>query len=253
MAKIFFGSTEMSPAIKETIYIPKEKFGLTIDNFVGDVDENGYILPPVIADMLVFDGVKHIVPNDFYHFMSYKSLVKNVVFPDLLTISGESALMNSFRENKILETASFPKLQSISGPQPGSGVASYSFRDCVALKKISLDNLETLDAQQCLYYFAYGCKSLQNVIFPKLKTIKGNYAFYYAFQYCTSLQRIDFPALTEIEQDNVFGASSSNESFKSCTSLTEIHFRTDMQSVIEKQLRYSSKFGATNATIYFDL
>jgi hypothetical protein len=59
------------------------------------------------------------------------------------------------------------------------------------------------------------------VSFPKLTSIGDTYALYYPFL--------------------------------NCTKITEIHFRADMQATIEAQLSYSDKFGATNATIYFDL
>jgi hypothetical protein len=41
--------------------------------------------------------------------------------------------------------------------------------------------------------------------------------------------------------------------FSGCTGITELHFRSDAQTVIEAADSYSYKFGATNATIYFDL
>lgn len=253
MAKIFFGSTEMSPAIKETIYLPKEKFGLTIDNFLGDVDSEGNLISPSLCDVVSFDGIKKIIvtspPPLFYYLFAYKNQVVNIVFPDLEVIDGGEALHAAFRNNSVLKTASFQKLKTING----LNALKDSFRSCTSLELVSFDELEEIRAQQGFYYFLYGCTKLKQVLFPKLAKISGDYVFYYSFQYCTSLQRIDFPTLTEIEQNNAFGASSSNESFKGCTSLTEIHFRTDMQSVIENQLCYSSKFGATNATIYFDL
>lgn len=37
------------------------------------------------------------------------------------------------------------------------------------------------------------------------------------------------------------------------TNVSEIHFRADAKSVIENQSNYSFKFGASDATIYFDL
>ena len=44
-----------------------------------------------------------------------------------------------------------------------------------------------------------------------------------------------------------------NSAFHNCTGIKEIHFRVDTKSIVEKQADYSNKFGATNATIYFDL
>jgi hypothetical protein len=41
--------------------------------------------------------------------------------------------------------------------------------------------------------------------------------------------------------------------FAGCKNLTELHFRADMQSVVENLSAYPYKFGASNCTIYFDL
>lgn len=229
--------------------IEKTKFALSIDNIVGDVDLEGHLIPPVSADVVSFDGVREIIPTTFNYLLAYKSSVNNIIFPDLELISGSNAMSNSFRNNEVLKTASFPKLKKISG----SNAMYYVFYQCSSLESLSFDELETIEGQQSFYYVAYNCTKLTDISFPKLAKIDGSYAFYYAFQFCTSLQRVDFPELKEVTKVDTFGGTSTNETFRSCTSLTEIHFRADMQSTIEKQTRYTNKFGATNATIYFDL
>ena len=72
------------------------------------------------------------------------------------------------------------------------------------------------------------------------------------FSWCSALSKVSFPKLTSLQHSSVLQAGSSGM-FNGCNALTEIHFRADMQATIEKQIGYSSKFGATNATIYFDL
>ena len=57
--------------------------------------------------------------------------------------------------------------------------------------------------------------------------------------------------ITEYESDEVQRVGSF--AFNSCSSLTEIHFAAANQSKIEASSYYSSKWGADNATIYFDL
>lgn len=74
----------------------------------------------------------------------------------------------------------------------------------------------------------------------------------YAFYNCKKLTTISFPALTDV-QTNIFGAASYNAAFSGCSELVEIHFRADMQATIEAMSQYANKWGATNATIYFDL
>jgi hypothetical protein len=75
----------------------------------------------------------------------------------------------------------------------------------------------------------------------------NTYGLQNTFYRCTKLTTMSFPSLTSVQ------SSSFNSTFNDCTALTEIHFRADMQATIEAMSGYSSKFGATNATIYFDL
>ena len=67
----------------------------------------------------------------------------------------------------------------------------------------------------------------------------GDYAFYY----CNLLTSIDLPNVTTV----------GDYAFDSCNSLMEIHFAVKNKEAIEALSDYSNKFGATNATIYFDL
>lgn len=80
----------------------------------------------------------------------------------------------------------------------------------------------------------------------------GTNGLNYVFSNCTGLTKISFPALTSVTT-NCFGGSASTSAFYRCTTLTEIHFRADMQETIEAMSNYSNKWGATDATIYFDL
>jgi hypothetical protein len=80
----------------------------------------------------------------------------------------------------------------------------------------------------------------------------GDKGMQYAFQYCKLLTTISFPSLTDV-QTNSFSSSTYDGAFRNCTALTEIHFRADMQATIEAMSQYANKWGATNATIYFDL
>ena len=86
---------------------------------------------------------------------------------------------------------------------------------------------------------AFGfCKSLTSIDLPNVITV-GNYAF----SSCNSLTSIDLPNVTTVGYN----------AFDSCESLMEIHFAVKNKEAIEALSDYSNKFGATNATIYFDL
>jgi hypothetical protein len=68
------------------------------------------------------------------------------------------------------------------------------------------------------------------------------------------LTKISFPSLVSFASDSFcLGATTTYMPFNQCLNLTEIHFRADVQSMVEAMTGYSKKWGATNATIYFDL
>ena len=111
----------------------------------------------------------------------------------------------------------------------------------------AFDEITSINAHG-LYSAFFECTGITgSVSFPKLTSI-GTYGLYYAFQGCTGITgSVSFPELTTIESNGL------DYAFQGCTGITELHFRADAQSVIESQNGYSTNFGATNATIYFDL
>lgn len=217
----------------------------------------------------------------------------NLEFPELDTVSGSSAFEKFLARStaSITQRILLPKLKTVSGNNafryfhssstgaPTTGVASalvqldlhslqtvsgssafyYSFSGH-NLYHIDLGNLETASGQSCFYgAFHQGSSSetaatLMSVDFSCLKTI-GNQAFHKAFENNVSLPRITFPSLTSVHIGSFApsNTNTTNDAFKGCTGLTEIHFLMSMQSTISGLYGYSRNFGATNATIYFDL
>jgi hypothetical protein len=108
------------------------------------------------------------------------------------------------------------------------------------------DKIKTIGLYGLEYAF-WNCTGLTGSLsFPSLTSI-GDYGLNNAFRYCTGITTVSFPALTNVNFTGLFNA------FYKCTGITEIHFRADAQATIEATSGYSDKFGATNATIYFDL
>lgn len=282
-----------------------EKYGATIDMFIGDVTEQGVLnqkyYPQTIN--LVFDGVKRInkdsicftrMPNNF-----------NVEFPDLEEL-GQEALFKTFAESKI-KNAVFTKLTtvdqyySLNSAFYHSSIESVSFPELVTindssgfscermcesdisfllgkLTSVSFPKLATISGQRACGSMLQYQKLLTTFPFNKVETITGTNAMSYAMQYCsnteinfeelttingntalaafnygnTALTKVYFPKLNSISGTDVFGASYSGMLYN-CTNCTEIHFKSDMQSTISAITGYANKWGATNATIYFDL
>ncbi len=123
------------------------------------------------------------------------------------------------------------------------------------IKSYSDDELESIGA----YAFGY-CSKLTSISLPACTNVGSN-----AFNNCSSLTTVDLSACTSVD-NFAFGycskltsislptcTSVGNNAFYGCSKLTSIHFSAANQATIEALDDYSSKFGASNATIYFDL
>ena len=134
------------------------------------------------------------------------------------------------------------------------------------ITEFSCNSLETAEANSLGYTFS-NCNSLTKVSFASLKKMLDD-SFQYTFLYCTSLQSFDFSEVQKLYLYGTFFGCSSLKTlsfpkatnikiyatpFSGCKALTEIHFRADMKATVEALPDYASKWGATNATIYFDL
>lgn len=173
----------------------------------------------------------------------------SIELSSLISISGDSACYSMFYNCTNLPLVDLSNLTSISG----QNACHYMFYNCSGLTSVDLSNLTSISGNYACNYMFQSCSGLTSVDLGNLTTISGNYACQGMFSYCKRLMSISFPSLTTVEGTNPFGTSGSNLIFYNCTALTEIHFRSDMRSTIEALPGYSTKFGATNATIYFDL
>lgn len=243
MGTLRLGNDVVVPSVTVKELVDKQKFNISIDNFIGDVDSTGIYIAPTEDFDFVADSVKNIRTNAFYGTFAYKSIA-SASFPILTTISGSNACYYMFGYSK-LSSISFPVLTTISG----ASVCSSMFSSCFKLSSVSFPTLTTISGSNACSSMFSSCSNLTSALFPALTTISGNNACYYMFSGCTSLISISFPALTIIENPDCMPANM----FRGCSKLTEIHFRKDVQTTVEAQAGYESKFGAANATIYFDL
>lgn len=268
-----------------------DRFGL--DGLVGQVDENGVLQAPTGAD-LIFTGVTGFTNNAMDTILRNNASIRNVTFPDVVTLSGDDVLKLAFGYSQItslnfpnletvdsgnrifqsvcasgsnLQSARFPKLKTLKGSDifrtafeysaitsfdfsslesiDGSGTLYGCFKFCKNLTTANLSKLYIIGSSDKTNSMFSGCTSLQEVDLSSLKYVDGYMTE--TFYNCTSLTKISFPSL---ERVSLYGFQNI---FSGCTALTEIHFRADVQSDIEGLYGYADKFGATNATIYFDL
>lgn len=281
------------------------KYGATIDNFIGNVDENGTYVASSNPANIVLSGATSIGEYALSKAFNYVTPVESVIFPDVENLTNGYSLQECFYNSSYLKFLSFPKLKEITGKGVMSNACYYAqkletisfplleriytgmyggynfsnaFYYCSKLTSVSFPSLTTITDEGVFNQAFYSCKNLVSADFSKLSYISSStggfrQAFYGCsklesvnfdslqtmsadmqgcFYNCTSLTKISFPSLKNLSSQR-FGTSSSNYIFSGCTALTEIHFRADMQSTIESYSGYGAKWGATNATIYFDL
>lgn len=142
-----------------------------------------------------------------------------------------SSFSNTFYNCTKLIKADFPSLIEAKS-------LYYTFYNCTALTEVNFQELLSIELD---YTFQY-CTSLTTFSIPKATVFKTSSSAFYG---CKSLPSISFPNVTQLKM--------YSSTFSGCTALTEIHFRADMQATVEALSGYASKWGATNATIYFDL
>lgn len=250
------------------------KFGVSIDNLLADAE--GALVQSDAPFDFVATGITSIEWKSLAYKFWYSQACLSAQFPDLITITGERSCSSTFLGCQNVATVSIPKLESIDG----SYACEYMFQFSYFEHDIDLPNLKTISgagACEGMFQYSYGATGVNmptlttisgivacrrmfannpNITYinvQSLATIDGSNACQYMFQGDTGLARADFPALTTITNANAFGTSSANAIFAGCTGLLEIHFRADAQAVIEGLTAYQYNFGATNATIYFDL
>ena len=258
----------------------KKKFDLGIDSFIGDVS-NGTLQAPTLEETdLVFDNVTDLAPNALKNAF-YNKDITSVVFPDLVNISsnGNSSLLRAFAYDSSLISVSFPLLENVSASYVFQEAFEYDGKSSDTLI-ISFPKLTSVTGEYAFSNTFNGKDSVKSISFPELTSVTGNSAFKSTFSYCryltsvslpklttigtksmvrtfgscTSLTRVDFPSLTSVQIDSFKESPDNWEAiFYECYNLTEIHFRADMANVITNMYGYSDKWGASNATIYFDL
>ena len=246
----------MSAAIEA---LETKKAGVVLDDVIGNLSSAGQLALPNRSGTISFDGVKSVAAYALSYKFYRNGGITGATFPDLTTISTTTALSYAFSTCTHLASLAFPALTTVSG----TTACQYLAYECTALASVSFPKLATIGVtsnsanNRNFFYAFYNCSSLTEVRFPLLTHIYCNGTaasqgtFAYAFNKSVKLY---FPVLTNIEK----GSSYTNETaaksvFNHCAGITEIHFASANQAAIEASAGYSTKWGATNATISFDI
>lgn len=256
-------------SIGETV--EKVKFGASVDNFLGDVDENGAYSRPTKPYSVDLTGVKAVRDNGFrYRFYGDKN-IRSFIARDLLKVESQafSECFVSIGSEEFYAEFGCVEL----GPTTRAFETFYKAFVLTKNVNVVFNKLITVNGESVFKeMFAspvYGAKKQEfDKIFPVLETIVGSGVFagfseialndeiksntvkkiiggssiyLGTFYRYNSKTKYYFPNLTEIT-GHVFNATD-----------LEIHFAAANQAAIEACDGYANKWGATNATIYFDL
>ena len=109
--------------------IQTEKYGIPVDGFVGDVDENGNLMRATVrGDTFSFRSSDIVsIPSGYFQSSFRGRNVLDISLPNLTTIGTYTFEWMAAR-SPTLSSASMPELSAI----PGFGL-QYAFRGCSAL------------------------------------------------------------------------------------------------------------------------
>lgn len=179
--------------------------------------------------------------------------------PNLEIIDGANACDSMIYYQQWLRGVDIGKLKTVRGNYAMTNFLRYCSKiarndGTKGIESVDISSLETIEGSYALSSFfngSYTADSFEELRFQSLKSITGQNVFSkFADTADVKIKRFYFPALTELATDS-FVSSSTGKVFNA--NAEEIHFRADMQSVIEGLVGYANKWGATNAQIVFDL
>lgn len=250
-----------------------EKFGANINNFLGDVDENGVLGPSDEPFSLDLTGVSTVTYLTWRY--RFNNLPCTKVIADDLTRVGGGAFFHAFELCPILEEISFASLEILDA----NSAFCYAFDSCPKLNKINLRKLKKVSSGSVFENVFSGSTFSETLlgieeIFPALEEISGDKAFFMFVNYDYYKSKpLIFPMLKKISGSgsrftSTFGTIVTTDTiwhFPNVTEITnyvwninasytgEIHFAAARQAEIEACAGYANKWGFLGATIYFDL
>ena len=239
-----------------------EKYGATVDTFLGNIN-NGILQKPSGGQkVLVFTGVTNLAQEALYYCFAYNQAIKSASFPDLTSITTAYALAYCFHDSSI-QSAYFPELISINGTYS----AQYAFSDSI-LQTISLPKLTLLS--QCPHMFSDSSLSGEFVL-PSLTTLTDNNGYLcdncvditsvslpelatagncqYMFHNDYKITSFSMPKLTEISNFQ-YGLSVSSTN-KNKTVLTSVSFPSLSLLKSSYSFRYAFQYRLALTDIYF--
>ena len=259
------------------------KFGVSIDNLLGDVDANGDYHARTELFTVDMTQVKQVIGfgyadlpnggvgycyNTFSHKFNYCGNLVGTI--DLSNLEQTSTNGNIWFEYTFASTS----VDTVYLPKnPTYVMLEYSFASDNQLTDVYIQSTDLNSALQLRHTFQ-SCKVLKNihgldkvVSMALYNTFNGtgldgelHFDSLTTMGLCqnafanTKITKLYFPSLTTFSVSNPFGSSKYISMIQDCTDLVEMHFRADAQATVEALTGYGSKFwGPSTLTIYFDL
>lgn len=265
--------------------VPKVKFGVSIDNLLGDVDENGTLTRPEEPFVLDLTGVKHVGSLALADFCTAQSSagrdkgLVGVIANDVKSVDW-GAFMYFGDGNTALEYVQFDGIEELNA-ENSSRPNDYGIMNAFAygfpfVKQASFKSLKRIDVghSNTSAVFRGSFKSTFfdfDSAFPSLEYVRGmqELAIFkssssarikvYASKIHTCIQTYtgynpqNYGAFDSIYGDIYLPSCTYVEGYlcRSATYKTVLHFAAAHQAAIETCSGYEYKFGA--AEIYFDL
>lgn len=242
MSRLVIGTNynDSSPIVnKGNYYVEKTKYGLTVEGYIGNTDQDRMLQLPSLVGTPDFSKVKGFLrDNQFeYKFMNQQYITGTVKFgltnplhnytlkhcfhnstitgfecSDLVNLGNEGTFQSVCELCGNLTTVSFPLLETITGAK-----SFYrAFKSCSNLYTASFPNLTSISGEQVFLEAFYGCGHLSNLEFDLLETVSG-YRACYRMGYQSHISNLSFPNLETITGNEVF-----MDSFFNCDNLVSI-------------------------------
>lgn len=243
--------------------VPEERFGVKVSDLLGTVDSDGNYVLPTEGFAVDLKGVKSAPNHSFYYF--YFGTATQVIAKDLVSVgvysfmfafadrgAGTTPLMlefdcleeinkdkafNSFCFGRTNVKGGFKRLKKVHGKEV--------FYNAFSSTKISPDEtfpaLEVVSGNGTFYNFK-NMRANDVMVFSKIQKVTGGTASFSATFICWSSVIWKLPSATELSGYVFYSGGAS-----------EVHFAKAHKEMLEACEGYDYKWGATNATLYFDL
>lgn len=231
--------------------VDKKKYGVGIDNLLGDVQDGKYYSPQTGSFKLDFSGISAIEGNS----LQYKFAYTNVTDVDLrdLEYSGtvEDAdykggyLDNTFNSCTRLSSVNFQNLKRLGGSPVYPGLKD-TFSHCISLSSISFPSLTAINSNGLEGSFT-GMTQLTSMEFPALVQLSGNNIFKSTYS-SSDIVRVDFSALERINGFSIFYSAFNGLKYNSSyiDQYLELHFQELTSINITSSGSYQAMFAVQN-------